>query len=73
MELKDVKTMHTKQLINELQGVRAEICNAVEYGVGAEPAWIERKELLKAELATREHVPNKQEAKAIRQEKARRK
>lgn len=71
--MRDVKTMHTKQLLNELNGIRAEIGNANEYGLGSEKEWLERQAELKAELAGREHVPNKQEAKAIRQEKARRK
>jgi len=69
--LEDLEKMHTRELLGILQALRS------NYNYNW---WDERDELLddfknlvKSVLATREHIPNKLEAKKIRQEKAKRK
>lgn len=75
----DLTKLHTKQLLAMLHNLRAGYSNEVNYGsltpedftevtVGVE----KRLSALKAELAKRPHVPNKAEAKKIRQEAAKR-
>lgn len=74
---KDLKSLHTKQLLKELR--RCRVAQSLEYDawfeMDLEEARLESDDFLdyvkalKAELATREHVPNKQEAKKIRQAK----
>jgi len=66
-----LKSLHTKQLMPMLDACRA--CGHDAYEVSNEPnyglRWV-TKDQIKAELATREHVPNKIEAKVIPQAKA---
>jgi hypothetical protein len=65
----EMRTKHTRQLLNELRRMNY----AYEYDWTEEDiqAVHEYRIQLKAELATREHIPNKIESKAIR--KARKK
>ena len=69
-EISDVKawlaTLHTRQLM----GMRYGGWVANGYGNGLTDAQMHA--MVKAELATREHVPNKIEARRIRQERAKR-
>jgi len=66
----NMKNLHTKKLLTELDLVRA----------GHEPVKntnandrIKLMNIIKEELSIREHIPNKKEAKEIRQEKAKQK
>lgn len=67
---RNVKTMHTKQLLNELRNLRAQIGNQQNWSGFSDADLDLRRAVLKQELAGREHVPNKQEARAIRQQRA---
>lgn len=61
----DMKNLKTRQLLAELRRSHSYGCS---YSWGDED-WQARdtyQVALKAELATREHIPNKQESKAIR-------
>lgn len=79
----DIKTLHTKQLLKMLRQVQREqgsINLDWWYSKEEHQEDLHNYEILKSkeadikkELATREHVPNKIEARKIRQEKARRK
>ncbi len=61
-----LKSFHTRQLLDILNGARR--CGGTynPYGMGV----YYNLDEIKTELETREHIPNKQEAKKIRQEKA---
>ncbi|MGK5061902.1 hypothetical protein [Janthinobacterium sp. LB3P112] len=67
----DLPVLHSKQLLALLRRLRAAQSNQQDYA----GASVEQAEQLfgaaiaavKAELATRPHIPNKQEAKALRQ------
>ena len=65
-----LNSLHTKQLLKLLDS-----CRAVggEYSVFYPRDTIVTTEQIKAELAAREHVPNKIEAKALRQQTAKEK
>jgi hypothetical protein len=65
----EIKQRHTKQLIKELRRMRARLDM---YHEDEDDASLQYVAQLKEELATREHVPNKQEARRIRQARARR-
>ena len=65
--MKGVIQLHTKVLLRYLDKARK--CGGF-YSPGYKGGHGYSMEMLKAELATREHVPNKVEAKKIRQEKA---
>lgn len=79
MSNKSIQETHTKALISELNGLRV-LVNSYERNGPIEPSSESfdetmvhnkaRMKLIKAELATRPHIPNKQEAKIIRQQKA---
>jgi len=62
---------HTKQLLRLLDQNRRHQCAVTnhDYDFGYKPSNYTTEEL-EAELATREHIPNKKEAKAIRQARA---
>lgn len=67
----DLASLHGKQLLALLRRLRAAQSNQQDYA-GASPAQAEHQfgaaiAAVKAELATRPHIPNKQEAKALRQ------
>lgn len=67
----DLSALHGKQLLALLRRLRAAQSNQQHYA-GASPAQAEQQfgaaiAAVKAELATRPHIPNKQEAKALRQ------
>ena len=67
----DLPALHGKQLLALLRRLRATQSNQQDYA-GASPAQAEQQfgaaiAAVKAELATRPHIPNKQEAKALRQ------
>lgn len=64
-----LKTLHTKQLMN-LRKEAIAIGGYVWTAYETNEVTIEQ---IKAELATREHVPNKIEAKALRQQAAKEK
>lgn len=71
----DLTKLHTKQLLAMLHNLRAGYTNECNYGFEAAPATIaiaNQMVELKEELAKRPHVPNKAEAKKIRQEAAKR-
>lgn len=71
----DLTKLHTKQLLAMLHNLRAGYSNEVNYGdefAAATVAITGEMAALKAELAKRPHVPNKAEAKKIRQEAAKR-
>jgi hypothetical protein len=63
----EIKQRHAKQLLKELRRMRARLDMYHE-----DDAALQYVAQLKAELATREHVPNKQEARRNRQDKAKR-
>jgi len=72
---KSIKTMYTKQLLNLLARYRVCIDSWMwEDNPDKDSITIQLRDecihLLKEELATREHVPNKQESKLLRQQKA---
>ena len=67
----DLPALHGKQLLALLRRLRAAQSNQQHYA-GASPAQAEQQfgaaiAAVKAELATRPHIPNKQEAKTLRQ------
>ena len=67
----DLPALHGRQLLALLRRLRAAQSNQQDYA-GASPAQAEQQfgaaiAAVKAELATRPHLPNKQEAKALRQ------
>lgn len=67
----DLPALHGRQLLALLRRLRAAQSNQQDYA-GASPAQAEQQfgaaiAAVKAELATRPHMPNKQEAKALRQ------
>lgn len=67
----DLPALHARQLLALLRRLRAAQSNQQDYA-GASPAQAEQQfgaaiAAVKAELATRPHIPNKQEAKALRQ------
>ena len=67
----DLASLHGKQLLALLRRLRAAQSNQQDYA-GASPAQAEQQfgaaiAAVKAELATRPHILNKQEAKALRQ------
>ncbi len=71
----DLPALHGKQLLALLRRLRAAQSNQQHYG-GASAGQAEQLfgaaiAAVKAELATRPHIPNKQEAKALRQAAAR--
>lgn len=63
----DLKTIHTKVLLNWLKGARRGCYYGTENEVPSN--WMDS---LKTELATRPHIPNKKEGKKLRQEAAKR-
>lgn len=65
-----LKNAHTRQLLNWLRGARA--CGGSYSPCDEAPGTFLSIEALKAELATREHIPNKAESRAIRQAAAKR-
>lgn len=71
--MKDFKKMNTRELLSLYRRTNQHL----SYGDMFEEEHIEevKKEVseMKGELKTREHIPNKAEAKIIRQEKARKK
>ena len=72
----DLPALHARQLLALLRRLRAAQSNQQDYA-GASPAQAEQQfgaaiAAVKAELATRPHIPNKQEAKALRQTAAKR-
>ena len=72
----DLPALHARQLLALLRRLRAAQSNQQDYA-GASPAQAEQQfgaaiAAVKAELATRPHIPNKQEAKALRQAAAKR-
>lgn len=67
-----LKTLHTKELLDLLQSARE--CNGAynpfyDDGYALEGSKWYTIDEIKSELSTREHIPNKAEAKRIRQEK----
>jgi hypothetical protein len=67
----DLPALHARQLLALLRRLRAAQSNQQDYA-GASPAQAEQQfgaaiAAVKAELAKRPHIPNKQEAKALRQ------
>ena len=71
----DLPALHGRQLLALLRRLRAAQSNQHDYA-GASPAQAEQQfgaaiAAVKAELATRPHILNKQEAKALRQAAAR--
>lgn len=67
----DLAGLHGKQLLALLRRLRAAQSNQQDYA-GASPAQAEQQfgaaiAAVKAELATRPHIPNKQEARVLRQ------
>ena len=67
----DLPALHGRQLLALLRRLRAAQSNQQHYA-GASPAQAEQQfgaaiAAVKAELATRPHLPNKQEAKGLRQ------
>lgn len=67
----DLPALHGRQLLALLRRLRAAQSNQQDYA-GASPAQAEQQfgaaiAAVKAELATRPHLPNKLEAKALRQ------
>lgn len=72
----DLASLHGKQLLALLRRLRAAQSNQHDYA-GASPAQAEQQfgaaiAAVKAELATRPHIPNKLETKALRQAAAKR-
>ena len=71
--MKDLKKMNTRELLAIYRRTKQHL----SYGDMFEEEYIEEVEkeisTMKRELKTREHIPNKAEAKKIRQEKAKRK
>jgi hypothetical protein len=65
----DLREAHTRQLLKWLQYTRAYGGWFSPYGSGSTYGW--SKSEIKAELATRPHIPSGKEAKALRQEAAR--
>lgn len=65
-----LKGAHTRQLLNWLQ--RARRCGGGYSPCDQAPGTFLSVTALKAELATREHIPNKAESRAIRQAAAKR-
>lgn len=72
-ELESLNKLHTKQLLRKLRGIDvcSEYCQDMSDRRNPEcvKCWANHKynrEQLKAILATREHIPNKQESKALR-------
>ena len=65
-----LKGLHTRQLLAHLQKCRV-FHGRYDVLENDYSGWEVTTEQVKAELATREHIPNKIEAKAIRQERAR--
>jgi hypothetical protein len=75
--IEDLKLLHTRALLAKLNSVRS-VMSQLAYSFDVDDGVYysilgNYKELLKDELATREHIPNKLESKKIRQEKAKRK
>jgi hypothetical protein len=75
-ELEALNKLHTKQLLRKLRGIDicSEYCQDMSDRRNPEcvKCWANQKynkEQLKAILATREHIPNKQESKALRKER----
>jgi hypothetical protein len=70
--IESLETLHTKQLLRLLNSVRANhdrlMTRYIELGQTMRLCEDQLHEIRKV-LGTREHIPNKQEAKAIRQEK----
>lgn len=62
-----LKSRHTKQLLDLLQSCRR--CNGHYDMIGDNSPYMVTTAQVKAELATREHVPTKQESKEIRKAK----
>lgn len=63
---KYLKTLHTRKLLDILKSCRIHgFWDVIDKNSGH----VVTLEELKTELATREHVPNKQEAKALRKER----
>lgn len=74
----DLTKLHTKQLLAQLHNLRAGYSQYIyvdSLSMTAEEASGTQLRInaIKAELAKRPHIPNKAEAKRIRQEKAKRK
>lgn len=72
----DLPALHARQLLALLRRLRAAQSNQQDYA-GASVEQAEHQfgaaiAAVKAELATRPHIPNKQEAKALRQAAAKR-
>ena len=63
----EMEHMHTRQLLQELR--RTNYAWDYDWTREDEAALQEYRATLKAVLATREHIPNKQESKAIRKAK----
>lgn len=68
----DWSKLHTKQLLAILHNYRVGYSFNTDNGIPNEAADLKAMIALKAELAKRPHVPNKAEAKKIRQEAAKR-
>jgi hypothetical protein len=72
-ESQNLESLHTKQLLKLLTNFRAShdrlLTRYIELGQDLRMSEDRLHEVRKV-LATREHIPNKQEAKAIRQQKA---
>lgn len=71
MQIKDITTRKLLMMLNQVR--RARSCEA-NYGDSFyDEDFPFTQSELKAELANREHIPNKQEAKKIRQQRAKQK
>ncbi|OBV38807.1 hypothetical protein [Janthinobacterium psychrotolerans] len=72
----DLPRLHARQLLAQLRRLRAAQSNLLHYAgateAQAQQAFGAAIAALKAELARRPHLPNKQEAKALRQAAAKR-
>ena len=69
--LKDkYEKMNTRQLLAEYRGMRFNYTNYDMYEEEYIDNIEEELKIIKTELDTREHIPNKEEAKKIRQENA---
>lgn len=72
--LEVLEGFNTRQLLSMLSGVRLTLVDYyMELGSADDKLFSAYKDRIKKVLATREHVPNKLEAKKIRQERAKHK
>lgn len=73
MTTQDLKSKHTRLLLSDLASLRAEFFYEDSRQAHTADQLTDLKDRIaavKAELATREHIPNKQQARAIRQLRA---